>query len=452
MKIIACIVIVLIASATAVCSPGQDTTELLTLDDCIKIALEKSSRVLMVKDSVRLSGIELLAAYGQFLPNLSFNATDDYTSGKQLLTIEQPTIVDARVNNLSYQLNSSFNIFNGLYDYATLKSQVLNKKATDFSFRRAQQAISFDITQTYLQMVVDSHVVNYAVKNLGVSLKREEQLTEETRVGRTNISDLYQQQSKTSQDKLYLIQSQTKLYNDYILLLTKLRITETDKYRFADLIADTIPLGMDYQNQQQVIDEADHYRPDLKAADLNVKMAEWKIKQNQSGYYPKLNLLYGGYSTGGYFNRLSLDGVPQVLSQQSPGRAYFGQIYGGVELSLNWTIFDKLYTKTAVDEARINQDIVQLNHDDLIISISADMKMAYNNYVSAVQQLETANKGLRSARLSFAVLQDRYNEGNADFIELSNAQAVYFEAQLSKEQAAISLMLQKITIDYYIGK
>lgn len=444
-------VVLFILLGTGICA-GQDSTQLLTLDDCIKIGLEKSSHAIRSKDSIKLSGIELLGAYGQFLPDLNFNGADNFTSGKQLLTTAGPTLVSERVNAINYQLYSSFNIFNGLNDYSALKAAVLNKKASKFNYQRAQQAIAYDITQTYLQMVLDSHVVKFAGQNLEASNKREEQLTEETKVGRTAASDVYQQQAETSQDKLYLIQSVNKLQNDRIILLTKIRITETDKYSFADMPIDTTPLISDYQNQQHVIDEANKNRPDLKAADLSVEMALWKIKQNRSGYFPKLNLVYGLYSYGGYFNQLSLNGTPQTLNQEPRTEAYFGQVYGGVALNLSWRIFDKLYTKTAVDEAKVYSHLAELDREDLAIGISSEIKQAYNDYSSALQQIETAGKGLEAAHTSFNVLQSRFDLGKATFVELSNAQAVYLQSQVSREQAAINLMLQKITIDYYIGR
>ena len=443
--------IIILLAARNTCL-GQDSIQLLTLDDCVKIGLEKSSEIIKSKDSLKLSGIALLGAYGQFLPDLNFNAADNYTSGKQLLTTTSPTVVKSKVNEINYQLFSSFNIFNGLADYSSLKISVLNKSAAKYNFERAQQAVAFDITQTYLQVVLDKHIVKFATQNLEASNKREEQLQELTNVGRRAVSDLYQQQAQTSQDKLYLIQSQNKLKNDQVLLLTKLRITDTEKYEFVDIPADTTPLGTDYQNEEQVIAEADKNRADLKSADINVKMALWKIKQYRSGYFPKLNLVGGLYSYGGYFNQLYINGVPQSLNQEAPAQAYFGQVYGSIALDLTWKIFDKLYTKTAVDQARVYSDLAQLNRDDLAISISSDIKMAYNDYISAQQQIETANKGLQAANSSFNVLQGRYDVGNATFIELSNAQNVLFQAQISKEQAAIGLMLQKRIIDYYIGK
>jgi outer membrane protein TolC len=57
-----------------------------------------------------------------------------------------------------------------------------------------------------------------------------------------------------------------------------------------------------------------------------------------------------------------------------------------------------------------------------------------------------------AASQAFDVLQGKYDVGQATFVELSNAQIVLLQAEVSKAQADISLALEKTIIDYYIGK
>ena len=130
----------------------------------------------------------------------------------------------------------------------------------------------------------------------------------------------------------------------------------------------------------------------------------------------------------------------------------FGQLYGEVGLNLSWYIFDRLYTKTNVDIAKIYRQNAEIIHDDLTVQISADIKEAYNDYLAAVQQIETARRGLFAATQAFEVVQGKYDVGQATFVEVSNAQIVLLQAQVSKAQADINLALQKKIIDYYIGK
>jgi outer membrane protein len=431
---------------------AQDSIKVLQLDDCIKIGLNQSAQILLSENSVQITGAALMGAYGQFLPDLNFNSNYGYLSGNDLLTTAAPTLVYARETQLNYQLSSTINLFNGFSDYSALKAATLTQSASQFNLQRAKQQITFDISQTFLQIILDRRIVDYANQNLGASQKRQAQLQELTEVGRKSLSDLYQQQAETSNDKLFLIQSENKLKNDIILLLRKLKISETDKYKIGDMIIDTLPLGPTYQNIQTLIDTAINQRPDLKSSALGIKIADWQIEGFRSGYLPKLYLQGGMVSNGGYFNQLYVNGADELGPQEPYGKALFGQIYGEVALSLSWHIFDRLYNKTNVDIATINERNNEIQHEDLMVQISSDIKQAYNDYLAALQQITTANRGLYAAKQAYQVINGEYDLGRTDFVTLSNAQVTLLQAEVSKAQSDVSLALQKKIIDYYIGK
>ena len=430
---------------------AQDTTKILLLEDCIRIGLDQSSQILLSKDSVQITGAALLGTYGNFLPNLALNGNYGFSSGKNLLTATTPTLVQSTGSQMNYQLTSTINIFNGLADYSALKAATLIKSASQFNLQRSQQQIAFDITQSFLQVILDRRIVKFGTQNLEASTKRENQLQELTNVGRNAMSDLYQQQAETSSDKLFLIQAQQKLKNDIILLLRKIKITETEKYTIGEIAPDTLPLGPEYQNVQDLVAKALQQRPDIKSSELSLKISDWQIKEYRSGYMPRLNFEGGLVSNGGYLNQLYVNGDPALGPQEPAGKALFGQVYGELALNLSWNIFDRLYTKTNVSIAKINQHRVALYHDDLMVQISADIKEAYNDYLAALQQIETARHGLFAAQQAFEVVQGKYNVGQATFVELSNAQIVLLQAEVSKAQSDIGLMLQKKIIDFYIG-
>ncbi len=432
---------------------AQSAVTVLTLDDCIKIGLEKSTQILKNNNTLRLTGVQLMAAYGQFLPDLGFGANYTFNGGKNLYTSSVPTLVDSRQNVLNYQLMSSINLFNGFNDYSALKAASLNKSAVELNVERVKQSIAFDIVQSYLQIILDDRIVTYAKENLKASTDREAQLTELTAVGRKAMSDLFQQQAQTSSDKLFLIQAEAKVKNDKVLLLRKIRITEPDKYEIVEAISDTLPFGPDYQNVDNLIGKALDQRADLKSTEVNLKIADWNIKQFKSGYYPKLNLNYGLVSNGGYLDRLYVNGTNELAttSQEQLGKALFGQVYGTVGLGLSWKLFDKLVTKTNVDAYKIYRSNTEIDRDDLRVQISADIRQSFNDYVAALQQIETSEKGLKAARQSYDVIQGRYNVGSSNFIDLTNAQAVLLQAEVSRVQALIKLSLQKKVIDFFVG-
>jgi outer membrane protein len=442
----------LLISLTTSRSSAQHSPKMLTLNDCIRMGIDSATQVLYGKNTVQLSGVAVMNAYGQFLPDLGLTANYTYNGGKNLLTTSTPTLIDSRQNILNYQLISSINLFNGFYDYAALKAATIAKSASEMNLSRVKQQISFDITQSYLQLILDRRIATFAQENLNASIQREAQLKALTDVGRKAPSDLYQQQAQTSSDKLFMIQTEQKVKNDKILLLRKIRISQPDDYELADAAQDTTLPGPQYQNIDDLLSKAQKQRPDLQASELNIKVIDWNIKQYKSGYLPKLNLNYGLISNGGYLDRLYINGVNGLNTPQEPlGKALFGQVYGTIGLGMSWKVFDKFVTKHNLESGRLYRSNAELARDDLSLQISADIRQAYNDYVSAIQQIETAEKGLIAAHQAYDVIKGRYDIGAANYIEVTNAQAALLQAEVNKAQNLIKLSLQKKVIDYLVG-
>jgi outer membrane protein len=431
---------------------AQDSLHIMTLDSCINIAITKSTEVLKGNNNVDLAGTQVLASYGRFLPNLVFGAGYDFTTGNEEITTGVPTLVNGNSTGYNYQLTSSLNIFSGLANKSQLKAALKTKEGAKFSLERATQQISFDVTQSYLQVILDKKIVAYAQDNLNTSLKREDQIKALTDVGRKVKSDLYQQQAQTSSDRLFLINSQNKLRTDKIVLFKKLRIDDAEKYDIADLTINNQPLSPKYDNEQALINEALSQRSDLKSSKLNIDIAEANISRFHGGYLPMLSLNYGLFSQGSYYNHLYIDDVNSLPVPEPTLGSQLSKIYGVIGLSATWNIFDKDYTRSNVEAARINEDNARIDYEDLQIEITTDIKQALGDYKASIQQVETSGKGLTAAQSGFDIINGRYSVGASDFIELQNAQINLLQAQENEAQSEIGLMLQKTIIGFYLGE
>jgi outer membrane protein len=129
----------------------------------------------------------------------------------------------------------------------------------------------------------------------------------------------------------------------------------------------------------------------------------------------------------------------------------FKQVNGVFGINATWSIFDKYYTKTNVQAARINLDNTRINLEDNKILVVSQIRQAYGDYATAVQQAVTAQKGLTAAQEAFDNITGRYQQGISNFIDLSNAQLVLLQAKQTSVQASLSIMLQKRVIDFYTG-
>jgi len=433
-------------------SASAQTGRMLSLQDCINLALDHATAVLKGNNNVALAVTQVLAAYGQYLPNLVAGAGANYDNGNNFYASAGPELAYMSRSQYNYQLTSSLNLFTGYYNYSTWKSAKLNEQMANLTLERAKQEIELDVTQSYLQVVLDRKIVSLDSANLSTSMKREDQLTVLTDVGRKPKTDLYQQQAQTSNDKLTLINAQSRMQNDKIQLFQKLRIDSAENYEIVDIPIDDDAGTAKYGNKDALVNQALSDRVDYRSAMLNTEFADWNIKKYKSGYLPTVSLNLGMYNNGAYFNAYSLNGEAESTSSQEaiPTQLY-KYTYGLVGVNAAWNIFDRYYTRSNVAAARINADNARIDLQDTKITIVTSIKQAYNDYINAVQQMETVGKGLFAAQQAYEAVNGQYKEGATDFITESNAQLVLLQAAQNKIQASVNMMLQKKIIDFYVG-
>jgi outer membrane protein len=431
---------------------SQDSLRTLTFDESIQIALANSTTVLKGMNALELTGAQVLAAHGQFLPDAIVNGGYTYTGGTNLLTVTIPTLVNSQRTNINYQIVSSVNIYNGYSNRSALKAALLSKEGAEFSLKRAQQQVKLDVTQAYLQVVLDKEIVDFAQLNYETSQKRENQLNELVKVGRRPKSDLYQQQAQTSLDQQFLTNSINKLKIDEILLVQRLRLEPEKKYAFDSVAIDESPLGPEFVNEQALIEMAKEQRADLKSSQRSQEAALWYVKRNRSGYLPRVTATAGAYGVAANFTKLYVGGNDVLPAEQrSMGTQLGEQIYGVMSLNVGWNLFDKYVTKSNVAAAKINAANARIDYENVSLQIVSEIRQALGNYTTAVQQTETSQKGLIAATQAFETISGRYSVGSANFIELANAQNNLLLAKQNRAQAGISLFLQKKVIDFYLG-
>jgi outer membrane protein len=434
-------------------TPSTGAQVSLTLDDCVRIAIDSATSVLKAQNSVVISGADLLRSYGQFLPTLTGQANSTYNQGTQYLSTGTPALVHGAVDDVGWGLSADLNLFNGLSDYSGLKSALAKKKVSELSLYRAKQAIALDVSQTFLAVMLDQRLVAFAGKNLQESQARERLLNEQTKVGQKNLSDLFRQQAQTSSDELLLVNADNQRREDELFLLQKLRVDFTKTYHFEDVKFPEEKIDVRFENQAVLLKQALENRADLKASSESANAAHWDVKKQWGQYLPKLDLVAGVNSAGSYLYNQTVNGLNVVpASQSSPFDQLNSQIEYSIGLVLSWTIGDHLTNRQEVETSRALANNADVDAQDSQNQVQVDVRLAYNRYVSAVQRLRASKQGLLAAQKAFEVIEGRYQVGNANFIDLISVQASLLQAESARAQAQIDFVLQGKAIDFAIGE
>ena len=192
----------------------QDGGISLSLEKSIELAVRGAASVLKAENDVKVSGAQLLQGYAQFLPNITAQGNYGYATGTSYLNQSGYLQVSGANWSGGYTLSSDLNLFNGMSDYAGLKSALLKKDAADLTLERARQQIALDIAQSFLQVVLDEQLITIAVHNLEASDARLKLLRGQYLVGQTSPADLQRQQAQRAADDQAVTNTQIRRHDD----------------------------------------------------------------------------------------------------------------------------------------------------------------------------------------------------------------------------------------------
>jgi outer membrane protein len=455
-----------LALATLAAAPDPQLS--LTLSEAIYIGLKNATSVLRAENKTSYSGAQLLQSYLQFAPNLTASANYGKYTGNNYTWVPKPQVTSGTSLGASFQLSSSLNLFNGFSDISTLRAAMARKDAAELSYTRAKQQIVIDITQAYLQVILDQRLWEIAKQSFETSKHREELLSEQARLGVKDIANLYTQQAQTASDESAVVTASNRYQTDVMKLLQRLRLTETN-YSFVDPLT---PPGKDQAksaksdqetpvaelygaklSDEELVKKALEQRQDLQAASLTSKAADLSVDSTAGNYYPHLDLGVNMYGLGRSLVSQRVNGTDQAPFAQDPlMRQLRDNDNYSVLLTLTWSVLDRGVTKAAVEKASYDAALSRYDYDDLRMQIITEVKQAREDYRGAASRLAAAKRGVVAADKSFERIQARYNAGAATFIDLLTAQLQLAQARNAEAQAQVDTGLQSLVIGHVVGE
>jgi outer membrane protein len=424
----------------------------LTLDSAVAIAVRTATPVLLAQNATKLSGAVVLQRYAQFLPDLSGNSGFSQYVGNPLLSGAAIRPTDSRFRDLGYQVSSTLNLFNGFADIASLKAALANRTAADLALERVKQTIALDVTQAYLRVILDDEIVSIARQNLSASNERVAQLTGLVQVGQRPPADLYRQQAQAAADQSTLVDAENRVRTDEIGLLERLRMSPHQPVQLAPPPVDTMPLGPQYVESDELVLDATMRRADLLAANARLTASERNIARAKSGYLPQLDLGASAYSAGRFFDYANTNGATILTQPQTPLWDQVGrQTTGVLALGFNWYLFDRDRTRLDVETAQVGYDSAFFAGQDLRLQVAGDVAQSLGDYQTAVQQLAASSAQLAAAQQAYDLVNGRFAVGFASIVDVTTAQAALVQAQSQRAETIVSMTLRKRGVAYALG-
>ena len=430
---------------TAIGTQQQDSTQALpaqwNLQTCIDYALQQNITIRKNRLNAESAEVDVKTAKAALFPSLTASVSQRIVNRPNSQTntiIDGDNITSSQSKtsyNGSYGIDANWTLYNGSKRLNTLKQQRMNNRIAELGVAESENTIEESITQIYVQILYAAEAVKVNEATLDVSRAECERARALLAAGSIARSDLAQLEAQVSTDKYQLVTAQATL-QDYKLQLKQLLELDGEKEMtlYIPTLGDENVLSP-LPSKTDVYRSALTLRPEIEAGRLNVKASELDINIARSGYIPTISLSAGIGSTNTNGNDFT-----------------FGeQIKQNWNNSLGVTVSVPIF-KSAVQKAKIQKQNSELdlldNQKNLYKTIEGlwlDANSAQQRYVAAIEKL-------RSTQTSYDLIQEQFNLGMKNTVELLTEKNNLLNAQQETLQAKYMAILNTQLLKFYQGE
>ena len=423
-------------------------SEVLTLEESIKIALENSLSVYSAKEEIKAKEFEELSAKADFFPKLSTSYT--YTR------LDNDTVNDAKYTTYAYPSFSPREVSpldTNSYQFNITATQPLFT-GWRLTILRDLASLGVNTAKIQKEAVIQGLILN--VKEAYFGILKTEKLK---KVARQSV-ELLEAQLRVSQDfydegiiaKNNLLQTEVQMAQARQDMITATNRVEIAKSFFNTLLRRglnqevTVKDILDYNPVELILDQcterAELNRTEIKEVALNIRSAEKNVDLTKSKHYPLLTLI-------GNYQREADD----ILLDSSPGEDPDNWT---IRLKGEWTFWE--WRKKRHDVAAARAKLAKANYilREIKDNIQLEVKEAYLSLREAEKNIQVAKKAVVQAEENFRMNEERYKQQVAtstDVLDaltlLTQARTNYFNA-LSEHNIAWAKLERAMGIGYKV--
>jgi TolC family type I secretion outer membrane protein len=398
-------------------------TAAMTLAEVVDQALCSNPQTRLAWANARAQAALVGSATSSYLPSLSASAARSHNlnSGGSANHYDQTTA----------SLSASYLLYDFGGRAATLESARQLLSALVASQDATLQAVFLAAVQAYYQWHANEAAVAAAFEAERAAMASLKAATARYQIGSGTPADRLQAQTAASQATLARIQAEGNARTALGTLANALGRDAQDAPALVPPAA-VAPNAEGERDISRLIADAKRSRPDLAAAEAQVKAAQANIDAVRAGGLPTISLV-GSHS---YNN----SGLTDPTRGSSIGVALSVPLFSG---------FNTTY-KIRNAEAQLDAKIAQREQVDRQVSL--DVWRTYHALTTSAESVRASADLLASAVESERVAAGRYRAGVGGILDLLNAQSALANARMQSIQAAYNWRIAKASLAQAMGR
>ena len=428
-------------------SVAAQTNHLWTLQQCLDYAMQHNIKLQRARLQLQSAKEDVSQSKAALLPSL--NASTSHNLGYRpwqdsgITTVTNGTVntkVDKTSYNGSYGLNASWTVWNGNRNRNQVKLNQLTEEQAELETQVTANSIQEQIAQLYVQILYLTEAVKVNEESLKTSQKNEERGKEMVEVGKMSKADLAQLTAQRSTDEYNIVSAQTQVKNYKLQLKQLLEITDGSEF---DIV---IPATTDEQalaevpSLMSVYEQALATRPEIQSAEMAIKSSDVSLDIAKAGRMPTVSL---SASAGTSTNSLANNGW---------GNQMKFNFNSGAGVNVSVPLFDQRQTKTNVAKARIQRENNLLALQDKQKQLYQTIENYWLDATTNQQRFRAAQATVDSEQLSYSLLQEKFNVGLTNIVELMTGKDRLLQAEQNRLQSKYMTLLNLQMLKFYGGE
>lgn len=426
-------------------SQEKGKQKVYTLQECLQIAREQNPQIKIAESDIATSGAELTSAFGNYLPNLSFNM--GYTrqlnvEEGQKINIGGQTILVGKIEPNSYNMSFSanLNLFDGFSREATYSQAKENLNSAFSSYSQTLNDVSINVYRSYINVIRAEKVLLARRQNFEAGKKELERIQAYYEAGSVPITNLLSQEADLSAKEIEIIQAENDLNNAKANLMIAIGLNPETDYLVSDselpkdITKESIAnFRRELGDLESLANKAFKNRFDYLALNQKISSAQSSLTIARSGYIPTLSA-YGGWSwANNEFNKFS-----------DLGRTYLG-------LSLRIPVFENFRTNYQLELAKAQILRLDMQKIQLEQTIRSEIIRSLNNFETAVKQLDATERSYFASQKNFESAKERYQVGSIGITDYILANNMYINSEINRINAIYNYFVAQKEIYYVLG-
>ena len=421
--------------------------EVMTLKDCMRYAVENSSKVKLQELEVDDARVARRDAIMQaFTPQISAS-TYAYSNFGRSVDPETNTYVSTTSFNNGYSVSGGITLFDG---FAAVNNMKVTKTALKMGIdqeRLTEDQICLATMEAYCNALYYGQLAEILHGQVATSESTLILAKKQEELGQKGYTDVIEMEAELA-DRQYQLISAKNMYADAMLTLKDIMFWPMDQELLIDdsiaeseVIATLFPTD----EKEQIIEYAVNNLPSVSIAKATMENALVDLKTAKWAFSPSLSL-YAGWSTS-YYTYPGMQGyVPTPFHTQFKNN---GGEY--IQLSLSIPIFDRLSTFSKLNRKKNAYSRASIQYEQKVREVEAEVTRAIQDRDGASAAYMQADRRAELQEEAYHLNLKRFEQGLISTIDFQKASDNWLNAKTTRLDALLKFYIKRCVVDYYNG-